>query len=62
VELQVPASGLVEGQPLPSIEPDMINTLAQPTACNLILLVGTSFRMEVERGLVYPRQAMLDDI
>jgi hypothetical protein len=62
VELQVLASGLVEGQPLASIEPDMINTLAQLTACNLILLVETSFRMEVGRGLVYPRQAMLDDI
>jgi hypothetical protein len=42
-ELQVPASGLVEGQPLPSIEPDMIDTLAQPTTCNLILLVRRSF-------------------
>jgi hypothetical protein len=46
----------------PSIEPDMIDNLAQPTAHNLMLLVGGSFRMEVERGLVYPRQTMLDDI
>jgi hypothetical protein len=40
-ELQVPASGLIEGheQPLPSIEPDTIDNLAQPIACNLILLV-----------------------
>jgi hypothetical protein len=63
-EYQVPASRLVEGheQPLPSIEPDAIDNLAQPTSCNLILLVGGSFRMEVERWLVYPRQTMLDNV
>jgi hypothetical protein len=37
-----------------SIEPGTIDNLAQPTTCNLILLVGESFRMEVRRGLVYP--------
>jgi hypothetical protein len=36
--------------------------LAQPIACNLVLMIGGSFRMEVERGLVYPRQTMLDDV
>jgi hypothetical protein len=46
----------------PSIEPDMIYNLAQPTTCSLILLVGGSFRMEVGRWVVYPRQTMLDDI
>jgi hypothetical protein len=53
-EHQVPASRLIEDheQPLPSIEPDMTNNLAQPTTCNLILLVRGSFRMEVGRGLV----------
>jgi hypothetical protein len=63
-ELQVPASGLVEGheQPLPSIKPDTIDNLAQPAACNLILLVGGSFQMEVGRGPVYPYQTMLDDV
>jgi hypothetical protein len=35
---------------------------AQPTTYNLILLVGGSFRMKVERGLVYSCQTMLDDI
>jgi hypothetical protein len=56
-EHQAPASGLVEGheQPLPSIEPDTIDNMAQPTSCSLILLVGGIFRMEVGRGLVYPR-------
>jgi hypothetical protein len=60
-EHQAPQSGLIEGhgQPLPSIEPD---TITQPTTCSLILLVGGSFQMEVRRGLVYPRQTMLDDI
>jgi hypothetical protein len=45
-----------------SIEPDMIDNLTQPTACSLILLVGGSFQMEVGRGLVYPRQTMLNDV
>jgi hypothetical protein len=40
----------------------MIDNLAQPTTCSLILLVRTSFRMEVGRGLVYPHQTMLDDV
>jgi hypothetical protein len=46
----------------PSIEPDPIDKLAQPTTCNLILMVGGSFRMKVRRGLLYPCQTMLDDI
>jgi hypothetical protein len=55
-ELQVPASRPIEGhkQPLPSLELDMIDSLAQPTACNLILLVRGGFQMEVRRGLVHP--------
>jgi hypothetical protein len=63
-ELQVLASGPVEDheQSLPSIEPDTIDNLAHPTACNLILLVRGSFRMEVRRGLVYPRETMFDVI
>jgi hypothetical protein len=40
----------------------MIDNLAQPTTCSLILLVRRSFRMEVGRGLVYPHQTMLDDV
>jgi hypothetical protein len=40
----------------------MIDNLTQPIACNLILLVGASFRMKVRRGLVYPCQTMLDDV
>jgi hypothetical protein len=40
----------------------MIDNLAQPTACNLILLVGGSFRKEVRRGLVYSCQTMLNNI
>jgi hypothetical protein len=63
-EHQVLASRLVEGheQPLPSIEPDMIDNLLQPTACSLILLVGGSFWMKVRRVLVYSCQTMLDNI
>jgi hypothetical protein len=57
-------SGLVEvhKQPLPLTESDTIDNLAQPTTCNLILLVGESFQMRVGRGLAYPCQTMLDDV
>jgi hypothetical protein len=63
-ELQVPVFGLVEGHehPLPSLELDTIDNLAQPITCILISLVGGSFQMEVKRGLVYPRLIMLDDV
>jgi hypothetical protein len=63
-EHQAPVSGLIEGheQPLPSIEPNTIDNLTQPIACNLIFLVGGSFRMKVGRGLVYPCQTRLDDV
>jgi hypothetical protein len=63
-EHQAPTSRLIEGheQPLPSIEPNTMDNLTQLTSCNLILLVGESFRMEVRRGLVYPRQTMLDNV
>jgi hypothetical protein len=54
-DLQTPVSG-------PSIEPDTIDNLAQPTTCNLMLLVGGSFWMEVRRGLVYQYQTMLDNV
>jgi hypothetical protein len=63
-EHQALAYGLIEGheQPLPSIELNMIDNLAQPTTSNLFVLVRGSFQMELRRGLVYPRQTMLDDI
>jgi hypothetical protein len=61
---QAPTSGLIEGheQPLPSIKPNMIDNLAQPTAYRLILLDRESFQMEVGRVLVYPCQTMLDNV
>jgi hypothetical protein len=40
----------------------MIDDLAQPTSCSLMLLVTGSFQMEVGRGLVYPCQTILDDV
>jgi hypothetical protein len=62
-ELQVAASGPVDGheQPMPSLELDMIDNLAQPTACNFVVMVGGSYRMEVGKGLVYPRQTLVND-
>jgi hypothetical protein len=63
-ELQVPVSGPVENHkyPLPSFEPDMIDNLTQLISCNLVSMVGGSFRMELRRGLVYPCHTMLDDV
>jgi hypothetical protein len=40
----------------------MTNNLAQQIACNLIVMVGGSYRMEVRKRLVYPHQTLLDDI
>jgi hypothetical protein len=40
----------------------MIYNLAQPTTSSLIVMIGGSFHMEVERGLVYPYQTLLDDV
>jgi hypothetical protein len=63
-ELQVAASGLVEGheQPLPSLESDTIDNLAQPIACILVVMVRGSYWMEVGKELVYPHQTLLDDV
>jgi hypothetical protein len=51
-EHQVPASGPIEGhkQPLPSLELDTIDNLAQLTTCNLILLVEGSFEWRPREG------------
>jgi hypothetical protein len=63
-ELQVAASGPVEGhkQPLPSFEPDTIHNLVQAIACGLVGMVEGSYRMEVRKGLVYPHQILLDNV
>jgi hypothetical protein len=45
-----------------SLEPNTIYNLAQPTTCNLVVMTRGSFHMEVERGLVYPHQILLDNI
>jgi hypothetical protein len=50
------------GQPLPSLKSYMIDNLAQLTACNLVVMVRASYRMEVEKGLVYPHRTLLDDV
>jgi hypothetical protein len=62
--LQVAASGPVEGheQPVLSFKPDTIDNLAQPTACNLVVMIGGSYQIEVGKGLVYPHQTLLDDV
>jgi hypothetical protein len=55
-KLQVAVSRpIVEGheQPLPSLEPDTIDNMAQLTTYNLVVMVGGSYRMEVRKGLVY---------
>jgi hypothetical protein len=46
----------------PSLEPDMIDTLAHPTPCNLIITISGGYRMEVEKDIVYPRMYTLDNV
>jgi hypothetical protein len=45
-----------------SLEPDTIDTLAHPTPCNLIITISGDYRMEVGKGIVYPRMYILDDV
>jgi hypothetical protein len=46
----------------PSLEPDMIDTMAHSTPCNLIITISGDYRMEVGKGIVYPRMYSLDDV
>jgi hypothetical protein len=45
-----------------SLEPDTIDKLAQATTSSLVVMIRGSFQMEVEKGLVYPHQTLLDDV
>jgi hypothetical protein len=40
----------------------MIDTLAHPTPCSLIITISGDYRMEVKKGIVYPRMYTLDDV
>jgi hypothetical protein len=40
----------------------MIDTLAHPTPYNLIITISGGYRMEVGKGIVYPRMYTLDDV
>jgi hypothetical protein len=46
----------------PSLEPDMIDTMAHPTPCSLIIIISGDYRMEVGKGIIYPRMYTLDDV
>jgi hypothetical protein len=46
----------------PSLEPDMVDTMAHPTPYNLIITISGDYRMKVEKGIVYPRMYTLDDV
>jgi hypothetical protein len=46
----------------PSLEPDTIDTLAHPTPCILIITISGGYRIEVGKGIVYPRMYTLDDV
>jgi hypothetical protein len=54
-ELQVAVSRPVEGL-------DMIDNLAQPTTCSLVVMIKGSFQIKVGKELVYPYQTLLDDV
>jgi hypothetical protein len=46
----------------PSLEPDMVDTMAHPTPYNLIITISGDYRMKVEKGILYPRMYTLDDV
>jgi hypothetical protein len=46
----------------PSLEPNTIDTPVQPTPCRLIITISRGYRMEVGKGIVYPRMYTLDDV
>jgi hypothetical protein len=48
-------------QTQPSLESDMIDNLAHPTACSLVIVVRGNYQMELKKGLVYPHRALHDD-
>jgi hypothetical protein len=58
----VPWENLLGATSRPPLEPDTIDTLAQPTPCNLIITISGDYRMEVGKGIVYPRMYTLDDV
>jgi hypothetical protein len=64
---QAPSGSVPQENPLgatsgPSIEPDTIYTLAHPTPCKLIITILGDYRMEVRKGIVYPRMYTLDNV
>jgi hypothetical protein len=64
---QAPVGSVPQENPLgamsgPSLELDMIDTLAHPTPYNLIITISGDYRMEVGKGIVYPIMYTLDDV
>jgi hypothetical protein len=64
---QVPVGSVPQENPLvattgPSLEPDVIDTLAHPTPCNLIITISGDYPMEVGKGIIYPRMYTPDDV
>jgi hypothetical protein len=46
----------------PSLESDTIDTLSHLTPCSLIITISGDYRMEVGKGIVYPRMYTLDNV
>jgi hypothetical protein len=46
----------------PSLESDTIDILAHPTSYRFIITISVDYRMEVGKGIVYPRMYILDDV
>jgi hypothetical protein len=45
-----------------SLELDMIDNLAKPTICILVVMIGGKFQMEIGKGLLYPHQTLLNNV
>jgi hypothetical protein len=57
-----PQENLLVAMSGPSLEPDTIDTLAHLIPCNLIITISGGYRMEVGKGIVYPRMYTLNDV
>jgi hypothetical protein len=57
-----PQENLLVATSGPSHEPDTTDTLAHPTPRSLIITISGGYRMEVGKGIIYPRMYTFDDV
>jgi hypothetical protein len=58
----VPQENLLGAMFGSSLESDTIDILSHPTSYRFIITISVDYRMEVGKGIVYPRMYILDDV